>query len=245
VIKAVPSQWADEKIANVFYNLGKAATAVVAVATVGSFNLMWFLQLSMAMIWGLINVIQMILILPLVQVVYPVNALVINSALLTIANFEILPSERISSKLFKFGALIPLSDSFQRFGFSSPFLIFNMGTSFFIFFGSIIVLPMVKWIGYCIEKRYGRQHPKIQKFYLKLKSYLEYGFFIRMMFEMYLDLAVTSFVNLCEMNQSLDTWLLTGNILSGVFAIIGTIIVAVAPLYFANVLFSKKDNLES
>ncbi len=177
--------------------MGKATAAVVAVAAASSFNVMWLLQLSLSMLWGLINVIQMILILPLVQVVYPNNALMINSAILTIANFEILPSERISSKLFKFGALIPLSDSFERFGFSSPFLIFNMGTSFFIFFGSIIVLPMVKWIGYCIDKRYGKQHPKIQKYYLKLKSNLEYGFFIRMMFEMYLDLAVTSFVNLC------------------------------------------------
>ena len=187
----------------------------------------------------------MILILPLVQEVYPNNALKINSSLLTIVNFELLPSERISSKLFKFGALIPLSDSFQRFGFNSPFLILNMGTFFYLFFGSIIVLPMVNWIGYCIDKRYGKQHPKIQKYYLKLKSNLEYGFFIRMMFEIYLDLAVTSFVNLCALNQSLDTWNLTGNILSGVFALIGTIIVAVVPLYFANLLLSNRDNLES
>ena len=48
------------------------------------------------MLWGLINVIQMIVILPLVQVVYPNNALILNSALLTIANFEILPSDKMS-----------------------------------------------------------------------------------------------------------------------------------------------------
>ena len=220
-------------------------TSVVAVVIAGNFNVLWLLQLSLSMLWGYINVIQMILILPLVQVVYPNNALKINSALLTIANFELLPSERISSKLFKFGAIIPLSDSFQRFGFNSPFLILNMGTFFYLFFGSIIVLPMVKWIGYFIDKRYGKQYPKIQKYYLKLKSNLEYGFFIRMMFEIYLDLAVTSFVNLCALNQSLDTWNLTGNILSGVFALIGTIIVAVVPLYFTNLLLSNRNNLES
>jgi hypothetical protein len=76
--------------------LGKATTAIVAVVAASSFNVMWFLQLSIGMLWGLINVIQMIVILPLVQVVYPNNALMFNSALLTIANFEILPSDKMS-----------------------------------------------------------------------------------------------------------------------------------------------------
>ncbi len=138
-----------------------------------------------------------------------------------------------------------MSDSFKRYGFSSSFLILNMGTSFFIFFGSTIVLPMVKWIGYYIDKRYGRHHPKIRRYYLKLKSNLEYGYFIRMMFELYLDLAITSFVNLCAINESFDTWTLTGNILSGVLAVIGTIIVAVVPLYLTNLLLSNRDNLDS
>ena len=104
---------------------------------------------------------------------------------------------------------------------------------------------MVKWIGYYIDKRYGRHHPKIRRYYLKLKSNLEYGYFIRMMFELYLNLAITSFVNLCAINESFDTWTLTGNILSGVLAVIGTIIVAVVPLYLTNLLLSNRDNLDS
>jgi hypothetical protein len=66
-----------------------------------------------------------------------------------------------------------------------------------------------------------------------------------MMFELYLDLAITSFVNLCAINESFDTWTLTGNILSGVLAVIGTIIVAVVPLYLTNLLLSNRDNLDS
>jgi len=45
----------------------------------------------------------MIVVLSLVEVVYPSNALTLKSALLTLANFEIIPSESISLKILKFG----------------------------------------------------------------------------------------------------------------------------------------------
>jgi len=107
----------------------------------------------------------MIVVLPLVQVIYPSNALTLNSALLTLANFEILPFEKINRKVFKFGSLVPLSGSFNRYGFNSMFIMLNMGTSFYIFFGSIIVLPIVKGIGFYIDKKYGEDRPKIRKYY--------------------------------------------------------------------------------
>ena len=78
-----------------------------------------------------------------------------------------------------------------------------------------------------------------------LKSKLEYGYFIRMIFELYLDLAITSFVNLYCIKQSFDSLQLTGNMLSGVFTVIGTVLVALVPLYFTNVLLSNRDQIES
>ena len=76
----------------------KVSANILTGAVASSFSVMWFLQLSLAMLWGLINFIQMIVVLPLVQVIYPSNALTLNSALLTLANFEILPCEKIDRK---------------------------------------------------------------------------------------------------------------------------------------------------
>ena len=78
-----------------------------------------------------------------------------------------------------------------------------------------------------------------------LKSKLEYGYYIQMVFELYLDLAITSFVNLYCIKQSFDSLKLTGNMLSGLFTVIGTIMVAFIPLYISNVLLKNRDHLES
>jgi hypothetical protein len=95
-IKVIPSQWQNAETASAFQKMAKAAAAVLTVAVSASFSATWFLQLSLALLWGLINVIQMIVVLSLVEVIYPTNALTLNSALLTLANFEIIPAESIS-----------------------------------------------------------------------------------------------------------------------------------------------------
>ena len=51
-----------------------------------------------------------------------------------------------------------------------------------------------------------------------------------MVLEIYLDLAITGFVNIYALKHSFDSWNLTGDIVSGVFAVISTVIVAVSPV---------------
>jgi hypothetical protein len=68
-----------------------------------SFALSWILSFSLSILWGLINVIQMIVILPLVEITYPTNAMTLNSFLLRVANFEIIPSSTIAAKALTFG----------------------------------------------------------------------------------------------------------------------------------------------
>jgi len=124
-------------------------------------------------------------------------------------------------------------------------MVLNLGTSFYIFFGSIFLLPLIKKFGFYIDRRYGDDYPRLQKYYLKLKSSLEYGYFIRLMFEMYLDLAITSFVNLYFLEESLNTIHLSGNLVSLVLAIIGSIIVVVVPLKAFSVLQDYRRYIES
>jgi len=115
-------------------------------------------------------------------------------------------------------------------------MLLNLGTSFYIFFGSIILLPLIKKLAFHINKKYGDDYPRLQRYYIKFKSSLEYGYFIRLMFEMYLDLAITAFINLYFFEKSLDSIKLSGNLVSLILAIVGSIIVVVVPLKFFTVL---------
>ena len=65
------------------------------------------------------------------------------------------------------------------------------------------------------------------------------------MFEMYLDLAITSFVNLYLIEESLETMNLSGNLVSLVFAIVGSIIVVVVPLKVFSLLQDYRRYIES
>jgi hypothetical protein len=123
-------------------------------------------------------------------------------------------------------------------------MVLNLGTSFFIFFGSIFLLPIIKKIGFYVDRKYGEDHPKIRKHYLSFKQKMEYGYFIRLFFEMYLDLAIASFVNLYFFNDSFGSLKLTGNILSAFLAVVGSIIVVVVPLALWYVLLENRSYIE-
>ena len=74
---------------------------------------------------------------------------------------------------------------------------------------------------------------------------MEYGYFIRLFFEMYLDLAIASFVNLYFFTDSFESLKLTGNIFSAFLAVVGTTIVVVVPLALWYVLLENRSYIES
>jgi hypothetical protein len=124
-------------------------------------------------------------------------------------------------------------------------MMLSMGTSFFIFFGSILFLPIISAIASLIDRRYGEDYPRVQKWCRKVKSTLEYGYYIRMIFEVYLDLAINSFVNLYSLKYSFDSWSLTGDMASGIFTVIAVTIVALTPLVAGAFLIERKQHIES
>ncbi len=53
------------------------------------------------MIWGLVNVMQLIVYLPLMNVNFPQNAATLYSALAQISSFNLLPSDKIYDFIFR------------------------------------------------------------------------------------------------------------------------------------------------
>ena len=124
----------------------------------GNFVVNMFLTVSLSLLWNLINVLQMLLTLPLVDVSYPQNALTFNKQFLMIANFEIIPIEKFLTNLIKFGPLMPFSQTFNEFGIDNYNIILNLGFSLIILIVSIFVLPLLFLIFWFLDIKCGQRN---------------------------------------------------------------------------------------
>ena len=59
---------------------------------------------------------QLLVILPLIDVNYPANALIFNKIFISIASFDIIPVGGMLKKIFKFGPQMPFSQTFDNIG---------------------------------------------------------------------------------------------------------------------------------
>ena len=85
---------------------------------------------------------QIVILLPLFNIVLPDNAAAFFAQLMTIAAFAIIPTDPIFGYLFAAPPAdlpLPLSDNFMQVGFATTYITNNMGTLFF----SLMYLPIM------------------------------------------------------------------------------------------------------
>lgn len=73
------------------------------------------------MLWGMINVMQIIVHMPLLNVYFPANATFFYKLIIDIAGFDIIPADwlkAVKSKIFKFSEEEP-DESFTKMGYES------------------------------------------------------------------------------------------------------------------------------
>ena len=93
-----------------------------------------FLQGSLNQVWGMINNLQVIIHAPLINVQFPANAFMLYEVMITVASFDIMPSDIILPEMFpKLDQENPFSDKFERLGFETQYVTMNLGTMFFVF----------------------------------------------------------------------------------------------------------------
>jgi hypothetical protein len=51
------------------------------------------MSVSLQLLWALVNVMQLLLIMPLINVNFPVNAAIFYGHLIDIANFDVIPTD--------------------------------------------------------------------------------------------------------------------------------------------------------
>ena len=107
------------------------------------------------MLWGMINVMQIIVHMPLMNVFFPENATFFYSLIINISSFDIIPSswlEAIKSKFFNFSKEEP-ADSFTKMGYASKSSVENLG-SMFLYLGGFIGLVVFVLIIRFLKNKY-------------------------------------------------------------------------------------------
>ena len=106
------------------------------------------------MLWGMINVMQLIVHMPLFSVSFPSNAVLFYSFIIEISSFDILPTQWIKDKIFVFSnEQEPLTDDFDKMGYSSTSIIENLGSMFLYLMGFLCLVVFVLLIRF-LKNRY-------------------------------------------------------------------------------------------
>ncbi len=96
---------------------------------------------SLQMLWGMINVMQIIVHMPLLNVNFPENTMFFYSLIIDISSFNLIPEswmEAIKKKFFFFKEE-EFDESFTKMGYESESSIENLG-SMFMYLGGFVGL---------------------------------------------------------------------------------------------------------
>lgn len=72
---------------------------------------------SLQMLWGMINVMQLIVKMPLMNVTFPANAVTFYTFITDIASFDLLPMDKINSVIFHFTDEKQKDSNFKEMGY--------------------------------------------------------------------------------------------------------------------------------
>ena len=103
-------------------------------------------------IWGMINNLQLIVHLPLINVIFPGNAFMIFDYMIPIATFDFAPTDAFYPLIFtQLEERDAWSNKFDRLNYGSMYLIMNMGTLFGFFVWELLLYATYPLL-YCLGK---------------------------------------------------------------------------------------------
>ena len=131
--------------------------------------------------------------MPLFKTAFPANANFFIMFIITVATFDLLP-ETVLPIFFDFPVKPSYNQAFQDTGYASMFPVMNLGTCFFLF--NIYLMQLVIWmVCSCFKDSYQLAN----RWYEKYDKLLFWGGLIRLLFEGYLELCLSVFVGLTDM----------------------------------------------
>ena len=127
--------------------------------------------------------------LPLTDIVMPVNIGLVFNILMKIAAIDVINTDTLYRSMFNFEETEALSDNFRLVGFESLWQIYNLG-SIALFVAAIpLMLFLLRLTKHC------NRIPKLQSACLILEGKMYYNFFIRFIMESYLMITLSCIIN--------------------------------------------------
>ena len=153
------------------------------------------LSISLNHLFSLIDTYQILVLMSLFDLLMPGNARAFFAELKAIASFELFDTNPYLDRQFGLAPSDPLNSSFEAGGFESAYFLHNLGTLPFAFVLYIIA------VGFSFALS-ASQYPQVQLFGEILKKKLMWGTIIRIIFESFWILAVSSMINLKRLDWS-------------------------------------------
>lgn len=150
-----------------------------------------------------------------------------------IAAFDILPTDDFYADYTDIGESDPINDNFDSVGFSSLYLLLNLGSMAV----AIACLPLVALFIIIIKPFRGFN--RVTRLHNKLKKYMTFGHPITVFYETYTVMAVCSLINITNANY--DT---VGKKTSTILAMIFFTLCLILPVVFTVILWLKFPYLQ-
>ena len=126
----------------------------------------------MASLWALINGMQLIVHQCMYKIKIPANAEDFNAAMITIANFEVLPADDINEYIFYVPEIEaePFNENFAVAEYDSVHAVYNLGSIFYILVFHVLLLVAWSFLG--IITKLAPSSRTVRKRFNELHDYL-------------------------------------------------------------------------
>ena len=157
----------------------------------------------------------------MINLQFPGNAFMIYEVMITVATFDILPTDELFPLIFpNFPDIDAYTPKFDRLGYGSMFIVMNMGTMLVVFFYYLalylIVLPCSR-----LAARFGsKRGTKTEK---KLKKVLFWDHAIIFLQEGFMEICISALLNFLFIADNQDAWSSGDLVVSNLLAIFLTI----------------------
>jgi hypothetical protein len=125
---------------------GSAASSSMNYMLYGNLGLQIFMSVSMQLLWGMVNTLQLVIHMNMLSVMIPANVQFFLSFVVNIVNFKIIPTKDIINSLLGLKDKMKKSDvspEFQQTGYESSNMAQNLGLLLLAFIGLVAVVGVV------------------------------------------------------------------------------------------------------
>ncbi|CDW88792.1 cadg domain containing protein [Stylonychia lemnae] len=219
ISKDITRQMDNDGFSSFLGGIGDGLQGGANAIVLGNFATNLILSSSLQYLWGMINVLQITVHMPLFNINYPPNAKFISSLLVSVCTFDFIPSEEAIINAFQFEGDEPYDSNFDALDIFQLKINLNF----------ITLTPFHDMAAKQARKAY---------FYFANKLY--YNYFLTFLIEGYISYALISMINI--QNLKFDESL---QILSSLLALVFFILTVLSPIAIAIFINKSFDYIQA